>query len=342
MLTIVMYHHVRERSDHRFPQIHAMDVRDFEGQLDYLSRHYRFCTPDDLVEAIRLGRRLPPRTCLLTFDDGLVDHHAIVLPRLRERGISALFFIAAKPLREGRLLDVQKIHLLLAAAPDHRRVEREVLDLLEEMRTRAPLPSLRVLTEMGPRPNRFDAPKTAFLKRLLQRNLPRAARQEVVDELFRRHVAADESELAASFYMGREQIVELLDAGMTIGGHGYHHDWMSALSENEQREEIRSTTEFLVSLGVPPHRWVMSYPYGDYDGLTIRLLEEAGFVAAMTVHPALADPPDSPFELGRLDPNDLPTDRTAPPSPWTLIASASPVPAEAGVAGLTPRPKGVP
>ena len=54
-----------------------------------------------------------PSGVLLTFDDGLRDHIDCVLPVLRTRNLWGLFYVPSKPIAEGRLLDVHKVHLAL-------------------------------------------------------------------------------------------------------------------------------------------------------------------------------------------------------------------------------------
>ena len=81
-LTIVMYHYVRDLARSRYPGLKALTVDAFDGQLDYITRHYRVCSVRDVVAATRGEHRLPPNACLLTFDDGFLDHFTTVLPRL--------------------------------------------------------------------------------------------------------------------------------------------------------------------------------------------------------------------------------------------------------------------
>ena len=71
-ITIVMYHYVRDTARSRYPRIKSRTIEEFEGQLDYIERHYGVCTTRDLLDAIRGDRVLPPNACLLTFDDGLL------------------------------------------------------------------------------------------------------------------------------------------------------------------------------------------------------------------------------------------------------------------------------
>src|SRR2546427_3169083 len=53
MLTVVMYHYVRDLPRTRFPAIHGMRLEHFEGQLDYLTKHYTILDVREILAAIR-------------------------------------------------------------------------------------------------------------------------------------------------------------------------------------------------------------------------------------------------------------------------------------------------
>jgi peptidoglycan/xylan/chitin deacetylase (PgdA/CDA1 family) len=63
----------------------------FEEHLDLLHRRkYRVVRAGDLIDG---GQPPAPGTAVLTFDDGLRDGVTDVLPRLRDRGLVATFFV---------------------------------------------------------------------------------------------------------------------------------------------------------------------------------------------------------------------------------------------------------
>ena len=68
-------------------------MEEFDGQLDYITRHYRVCDTRAVLAAARGEGPLPPNACLLTFDDGLLDHFTTVFPRLVERGLPGSFYV---------------------------------------------------------------------------------------------------------------------------------------------------------------------------------------------------------------------------------------------------------
>src|SRR5262249_9060664 len=86
VLTIVMYHYVRDGA-----AVPARTIGEFERQLDRFAREYTVVGCADV-----LGGRLPDNACLLTFDDGLVEHAEHVAPALERRGFSGCFCPAGR------------------------------------------------------------------------------------------------------------------------------------------------------------------------------------------------------------------------------------------------------
>src|SRR5918995_1560959 len=73
----------------------------------------------------------PDDACVLTFDDGLVEHLATVAPALERRGLTGVFCPPGRAVVERVPLDVQRTQFLLAATRDHEALGRRILDAAE-------------------------------------------------------------------------------------------------------------------------------------------------------------------------------------------------------------------
>jgi len=89
---ILLYHRVADLPTD--PQMLAVSPARFREQLDALTRECRVLTLAGLVEGLSTGR-VPPRSVVLTFDDGYEDNLVQAAPVLRERGASATVFVAS-------------------------------------------------------------------------------------------------------------------------------------------------------------------------------------------------------------------------------------------------------
>src|SRR5215813_6247872 len=187
MLTIVMYHYVRDLPRTKFPRIKGLLTERFDGQLDYISRHYSVCSFAQVLAAQKGESDLPSNACVLTFDDGLSDHYETVLPRLLDRGMTAAFFPAARPVKDHCLLDVHKIQFILAATTDYEALTQELLELINQYREQFSIAHEAELLKELSSTNRFDIPQVVFFKKMLQWHLPDLVRSKITNELFAKY-----------------------------------------------------------------------------------------------------------------------------------------------------------
>lgn len=318
-VTIVMYHYVRDLKRSRYPRIKGLDSADFAGQLEYVLKHYQPVRMEDVLSAMAGGADLPERPVLLTFDDGYAEHFDVVFPLLDRYGIQGSFFPPASAVLDGKVLDVNKIHFVLASEPDAALLVSTMERRVQELSGEYDLPSVASLRERYSQPHRYDTAEVAYLKRVLQRGLPLDARTRVVDELFARFVSQDEAAFAAELYVSLEQLRCMVRHGMFVGSHSYDHLWLDSLPPDEQERQVVRSLEFLEQVGVDGDRWVMCYPYGGYDESLLEVLGRHGCAAGLTTEVALADL-RRPLELARIDTNDLPKSADAPANEWTAAA----------------------
>ncbi len=305
---IVMYHYVRDLAASRYPQIRGLDSRKFAYQLDYLMDTRQILKPNEVQDAIRSGEAFSGNACWLTFDDGYADHFDVVFPLLEERGLKGSFFPPVLTTARQDVLDVNKVHFVLAAAPS----TEEIIDYL-----RALFDAHDVADQTGmsfsehladiDTSSRFDSPDVIRIKRLLQLTLPEETRAKFCNELFRRFVADDIQAFANELYMSVDQLREMSDSGHEIGIHGYNHNWLGSLSREEQTSDVAAAVKFFQDQGLLQDGWTMCYPYGSYNDDTLKIVSNLGCSIGLTTVPESV-PLSSyrPLELPRLDTNDFP------------------------------------
>ncbi len=313
-----MYHYVRDREGARFPEIKGLTRAEFKGQLGYIKKHYQVISAIDLLHAILDQKELPSNAALLTFDDGYDDHFTNVLPVLLEEQVTGCFFIPARTVLNAAVLDVNKIHFILAAVPEKSLLVGKINLKVNQERSRFQLEPVGSYWERLAKASRFDPPEVIYIKRMLQRELPPALRDELVNELFSIYVTKDEPGFSRELYMDRERIQTMVENGMYIGSHGNDHLWLNRLSEPDQEREIAASLEFLHSLNIDTTQWMMCYPHGGWNDSLLGVLRRFGCAAGLTTRIEIADlSSDIPLTLPRLDANDLPKDADAPRVDWT-------------------------
>lgn len=316
-LTVVMYHYVREIKNSNFPNIKGLEVSLFKEQLDFLSAHYNFVTVEQVMASYDGLEKLPEKAVLLTFDDGYSDHFNFVFPELARRKIQGSFYLPAKTILENKILDVNKIHFILAKSNDVLALLKRSFQILDLYSTQYKIESYDVYLKKLAEPTRFDPAEVVFFKRLFQKELDVELRNKVLNQLFEEVLLESESEFSKKLYMNPNQLKTMLNENMHIGHHGFDHLWLDSLSQDQQRSEIAEGYNFLKNLGVNMNTWSICYPYGAFNDTTLKIVAEFNCKLGLCTQVRVADlAKDSRLTLPRLDTNDLPKQSGALPNSW--------------------------
>lgn len=305
-LYISMYHYTRDLKHSRYPEIKGLDVNLFREQIAFMKSNFNIVTMEQVLEAISTKDKLPEKALLLTFDDGYADNYNVAMPILEEYGVQGSFFIPGKTFTTHQLLDVNKIHYVLASANIYNLVE----DLKKEMDyyrgQEFQYASTEELFAKYAVASRFDIKETVFVKQMLQTVLPEKLRNIISSKLFAKYVGVTEEQLAYELYMSKEQIRTMKRHGMFIGIHGYDHYWLGNLPVEQMENDISLALDALDEF-VDRKQWVMNYPYGNYNKDVLAYISKQGACLGLTTEVRLADiDKDNPLELPRLDCNDFP------------------------------------
>jgi peptidoglycan/xylan/chitin deacetylase (PgdA/CDA1 family) len=268
----------------------------FRQHLQFLKRHYHVIHPEDFRAWVEHGKRLPPRSVLVTCDDGLVNTLTDMLPLLQSEGVFCLFFVTgascgSKP----GMLWYEELYQLMRSRP---------LDGLELQ-----LPIEESAEPSGNfqawwwstvrRASRLDAKARADWMALVRGNCDatQASRSELDSGLHsglrceRRWRLLNVAELKA-----------LAEAGMIIGAHTLSHPVLSLCGEAEARREIQeSKNDIERVLGQPV--WAFAYPFGNPSTMGERevgLAQEAGFACAFLNVEHWGEGPSNLFALPRI------------------------------------------
>ncbi len=305
-LFISMYHYTRDLMHSRYPMIKGLDINLLRQQLEFFKANFNVVGMEQVIEAVKGTESLPENALLLTFDDGYIDNYTVALPLLEEFGFQGSFFIPGKTFTEHKLLDVNKIHYILASA-DIKELVVDVKQKIDYYRgIEYDYPSAEELWDLYATDERFDGKDTIFVKRILQTVLPEKLRSQISSDLFEKYVGITEEKLAYELYMTREQIRLLKNHGMFIGVHGYDHYWLGNLPLEQMREDISKALETMDEF-IDHREWVMNYPYGSYNDSVLNFIEENGACIGLTTDARVGElGKDFALRLPRLDCNDFP------------------------------------
>lgn len=293
---IVMYHYIRG-SQAVDRGIRAFSLEKFKEQIKRLLKFYKVVLLDELYEKVKRNNNF---YCALTFDDGLIDHYLDVLPILKKAGIKGAFFPITMVF-EKKMPVTYKVYILLSRFPIDDLVsiyEEFIQKEFPELTDKYFLPRDRKLKPT----RRFDDVLTANFKEVMN-ILPLHIKVKFIDKCFK-DIFSEEEKLCQEFFMNENQLQALAKAGMAVGAHTHSHFPLKLLSDKEQTFEIEQSKKILEKiLGQKIEQF--SYPFGDYNDFTLRILQKNEFKLAVTNRAGLLTKKNNCLKLPRYDTRDL-------------------------------------
>lgn len=316
-LTVIMYHYVRPIERSRYPSIKGLELNDFKEQVGYIKKNYNPVTIEEVYASYYEQQELPPNAALLTFDDAYLDHFKYAYPLLKKNGIQGCFYAPAKTIEEKEILDVNKIHFILASCTDISKLLADTKSLFELFREGYDVKEFHEYFVELAVENRFDTREVIFIKRFLQVALPEELRWKLCLSLFNAYVKVPQEAFCEELYMTKDQLGHMASDGMHIGSHGYNHYWWNKLDNATLNDEIDKSLAFLKSIGAYADNWTACYPYGSSSQDVTNLLRVKGCKLAFTTVVDVANTTsDNPLLIPRLDTNDLPKLAGARTNKW--------------------------
>jgi peptidoglycan/xylan/chitin deacetylase (PgdA/CDA1 family) len=259
----------------------------FERHVGYLSRHYNVADLDAVDAYLNGDAAAGANTVAFTFDDGYHDN--LEASRvLRRHGCNGTFYLTTGRLRGGaQALWCVDIRMRVISAAG-KRVEVD----WEGERLELPLDTPQAREASISIFNSWIKKRTVVERERLLAHLDSVL--PIADEVARR---------PARVMLDWDEVREMRDSGMLLGGHTTTHANLVHASESEALDEIGGCHEALArELGAPPRH--LAYPNGGadrhFDERAKRIVRETGFVTAVTSLPGLVRQGSDRFELRRV------------------------------------------
>ncbi|HVU55843.1 MAG TPA: polysaccharide deacetylase family protein [Puia sp.] len=259
---VLLYHRViRLPSD---PQLLAVKPDNFYDHVSWLKSHYTLLNIDEFTALVGEGKKMPKRAVVLTFDDGYADNRLEALPILETLQGQALFYITTSRLDTAQELwwdELERIFLLPGTLPP-------ILDI--EIKGR------QYHWPTGTKKERTSA--YHLIHPLLKFLIP-SERDRVIGQLLQ-WAGLDATGRPSHRMLTSEELIQMhRSPAAVIGAHTHRHPALSALTKEQQREEIFQSRDILKQL-LGDKILHFSYPFGgkrDYNQDSVQLCKEAGF-----------------------------------------------------------------
>lgn len=255
-ISILNYHRVMPQTN--ICSAHALPPEHFAEHLRWLKRYFKVLP---LPEALKLAaqNQLPKNTVVITVDDGFADSYDYVFPLLQQYGMTATFFISTAGLEQGYLWE-NEIAESIRQAPDNiLTIKLEDLNVdISTQQTRDT--AILILTELI-KYQSMQQRNLSINLLMAQTGKPRMDYQ----------------------FVSRNQLLEMHQAGMTIGAHTVNHPILARESiETASLEIDQSKADLEAIIGTDVDYF--AYPNGkyltDFTDEHIKLVRNLGFRAA--------------------------------------------------------------
>jgi peptidoglycan/xylan/chitin deacetylase (PgdA/CDA1 family) len=258
-LSILIFHRVLREPDPLLPA--EPTAADFDALLAHLKGRFSVLPLGDAVDRLHRGA-LPRAALAITFDDGYADNLSVAAPLLRKHGVPATLFIATGYLDGGIMWNDRVIAAF-------RSTSKTKIDLTER--------------GLGVYATTTDGERRAGMDALLRELKYRASAER--ERLAQAVLDAADVAVPASPMLTSDGVRSLASYGIDVGAHTITHPILARTSAGDAWREIAEGKRALESIAGRPVT-LFAYPNGkpgdDYGGEHVRMVREAGFIAAVS------------------------------------------------------------
>ena len=289
-LLVLCYHGVVEKpQEDRYGYGNTVSASEFRAHLEFLAKHFRPVSADQLIAHRKQGKELPLNAALVTFDDGYRNNLTLAAPLLRSVGVPCVFFVSTNYVgtREvlwtddliGRVLFWNDTSLPMPeggerALPNETESRRRVAQGLKELCKRLP----------------WDVVKP-WLGRIREASNAAPSNAELYD------------------FMDWNEVRELHRQGFEIGSHTMEHPILTRIGPDAlQRELVGSKLRIEQELGLEQGAGkvrcrTIAYPNGGASDVSPEVFSAAGaagYELGFTVGERHSPPGEDQFSISRL------------------------------------------
>ncbi|MCX8522977.1 polysaccharide deacetylase family protein [Chryseobacterium formosus] len=230
-----VYHCV---SDENLPHLNQIikykNIKQFESDLDYLSKYFQFVNWDEFKDFIKGNFKPKKKIALLTFDDGLSEFYDIIAPILERKGIYAINFINPAFIDNKDLMFRSKASLIVNKIKSGHIKNQEINPIFSSENHIEEI--LKIKYE-----NRIEL-------------------DEIAEKL---DISFDSFLQEQKPYLDLNQLKELTSKGFGISAHSWDHPLYHDLSLTQQLETTQKTLNYLKENNLMTDSF--AFPFTDFS-----------------------------------------------------------------------------
>ena len=255
VLTVVMFHRVLPADQIAAlgaDPLWTMSTDTFKQCLNFFRKNYHVITLEQLSLALQQQQKLPPRSLLITFDDGWADTEQYAQPVLEEYKLNSIVFVAGSVIGQSAPFWQEAIYRLLSTNP----ADMPVLN--------AALRAAKIDLQL---------PLVALCSSQDIRSIIAQLENQAPEQL---RTLADQLQAGTSAppaMLDRQALIRLTQT-QTIGIHGHSHQQLTKVDDpsEEIRLALATLSEATKGKSVP----ALSFPHGCYDPSVVQACRAQG------------------------------------------------------------------
>ena len=263
------YHRVGDKYSTPFDSAtFSCDAKHFKEHLKFFKDHFNIIKPSTAIKF--KSKPCDDRYAIITFDDGYIDNYEIAYPILRDLKVPAVFFLPTLYIGNDIIPWWDEIAWML------RNTAKKQINVGN---TLINLPQKRNIIEN----------ETRKVLHFVKNNLELSIDEKI--NIIREQTECNINDLAEkpSLFVNWDQVREMHENGIEMGGHTHSHPVLSLLNVQEQRHEITTGKSILENkLGAKIK--LFAYPVGGDNNFTedtVQILKDTGFELGFKFTPGI-------------------------------------------------------
>jgi peptidoglycan/xylan/chitin deacetylase (PgdA/CDA1 family) len=270
--TILMYHRVldfEQKKENPHPAGMVTLQNTFDKQMKYLKENFNVISSQVLIERLKNKKNLPPRSIVITFDDGWRDNYLFAFPVLEKYNLPAIVFLSTDYIGTCKMLWFQVVNFILDAQV---LTSQKMTDILDRFPQISPEEKRSIVQSL--------ALVDVFVEKLkrIKPDLQEKILEEMISES---HIQMNERD-RQRWILDWEEIKKMGKNQISFGSHGRSHRILTYLDLTEIKKELIDSKK-IIEENTGRDANFFAYPNGDYTPQIKELVKEVGYLAACTV-----------------------------------------------------------
>lgn len=283
-IRILMYHGV---SSQKLPSDYwtLLPLTKFENQMKILKHRYNVIKCSEIIPNEKDTPIEKNNSVVITFDDGYENVLSEAYPILLKYKHPAIIFVVTNHSNKNKIIWTDLLYNIIMMSDKDISLSNFDLGICYS------ISSIKTKSEYINK-----------LKNILK-SYKEEKREQIVNYLQKNYPISNEQKLKTFSLLSESQIKELSNSELIqIASHSNKHSILSQLSDEQQRDDINSSTNKLKEWGIGSSN-IFAYPNGrteDYNNTTIDILKSSGIKAAVSTTDGLHCKTDDPYKIKRI------------------------------------------